>query len=197
VSAVFLGSFVASHDLPQQNEPRIAFLGRSNVGKSALINLLTGSKIARISKTPGRTQTLNLYLVDEKRIFGDFPGYGFAKVSKQQKKIFDALVRKFLNRESFECAVQIVDSRHPDMESDLQLQRWLHASGLPSVIVLNKSDKLNQSERVKAQRHAEQLFAGHPWIFASTVTQEGKQELEKLLEQMMPEHRAKRNVRTE
>ena len=185
MSAVFLGSFVATQELPERNEPKIAFLGRSNVGKSALINLLTGTGIAKVSKTPGRTQTLNLYLIDQKWIFGDFPGYGFARVSKEQKKLFELMIRKFLTAEQFDYAIQIVDARHPGVESDLQLQEWLHACGLPHVIVLNKSDKLNQSERARAERQAQELFPGRQLLFASTVNKEGKRELEKLLHELM------------
>jgi GTP-binding protein len=184
VSAVFLGSFVASSTLPPQKRPRIAFLGRSNVGKSSLINLLTGTKIARVSKTPGKTQVLNLYEVGNRWILGDFPGYGFAKVSKQQKKQFQMLVNRFLNEEHFQFAVQIVDSRHPAMSADLELHDWLLSSELKH-LVLNKSDKLNQKERNAAAEQAVVSFPGTTILFASTVTKEGKRELEKILDAFM------------
>ena len=109
-------------ELPEVDGIWIAFLGRSNVGKSSLINLLTKSSIARVSKTPGRTQALNLFRVEDKWIFGDFPGYGYAKVSKQIRHDWDRLIRKFLTAENFQHAIQIVDSRHPGLEADLQLQ---------------------------------------------------------------------------
>ena len=181
MSALFLGSFVASGKLPAQKQPRIAFLGRSNVGKSSLINLLSGTKIARVSKTPGKTQALNLYAVEDRWIFGDFPGYGFAKVSKQQKKQFQMLVNRFLNEENFQFAVQIVDSRHPAMSADLELHDWLLSSALKHLVVLNKSDKLNQKERDAARNQALVSFPGTAIVFASTVTKEGKREIEKML----------------
>jgi GTP-binding protein len=184
VSAVFLGSFVAKNPLPKQQRPWIAFLGRSNVGKSSLINLLAGTKIAKVSKTPGKTQTLNLFAVDEKWVFGDFPGYGFAKVSKQQRKQFQKLVDHFLNEEHFHFAVQIVDSRHPAMSTDMELHDWLRASGLKHMIVLNKSDKLNQKERSETIQQARENFPGAAIIFASTLTKEGKREIEKILSQL-------------
>ena len=181
VAIEFLGSYVGDQELPAAKQPRIAFLGRSNVGKSSLINLLTSTNIARVSKTPGRTRALNLFRIHERWIFGDFPGYGFAKVSKQERKQWEGLIEKYLTAENFSFAVQIVDSRHPDMDSDIQLRNWLIQRNLRCVVVLNKSDKLNQKERVEADRKAKQIFSGQPLLFASTLTKEGKRELEKIL----------------
>ena len=93
MTATFLGSFVAGQDLPESDQPRVAFLGRSNVGKSSLINLITAGKVARVSKTPGRTRMLNLFKVDH-LVFGDFPGYGYAKVSKTERKQWEALIER-------------------------------------------------------------------------------------------------------
>jgi len=167
--------------LPKGREPRIAFLGRSNVGKSSLINLLTGSKIARVSKTPGRTRALNLFRVEEQCVFGDFPGFGFAAVSKQERRQWEKLIEKFLRPQYFRLAVHIVDSRHLAMESDLQLRDWLKSSEMDFVTVFSKADKLNQKERAEATRKADELLFGQPLLFASTVTKEGKRELEKIL----------------
>jgi len=181
VSAVFLGSFVAPNSLPHQKQPRVAFLGRSNVGKSSLINLLSGTKIARVSKTPGKTQTLNLYAINERWIFGDFPGYGFARVPEQQRKLFQMLVNRYLNEDHFKYAIQIVDSRHPAMPADLELHEWLLSSGLKHLVVLNKSDKLNQKERNATEKQALVSFPGAAIIFASTLTKEGRREIDKIL----------------
>jgi GTP-binding protein len=183
VGAIFLGSFV-SGELPQQKEPRVAFLGRSNVGKSSLINLLSGNRIARVSKTPGRTQTLNLYRISDRWILGDFPGYGFANVSKETRKSWERLVRNFLKPENFQHAIQIVDARHVGMENDLVLRDWLKSQAIETTVVLNKSDKLNQKMRVDAERKARNVFSGQPLLFASAVSREGKKELEKILENM-------------
>ena len=190
MGVVFLGSFLVTERLPNRKERKIAFLGRSNVGKSSLINLLTGAQIARISKAPGRTQAVNLYEVDQKWIFGDFPGYGFARVSRKERKQFELLIEKFLTAEYFEHAIQIVDARHPGMEMDLQLHKWLSLRKLPHHIVLNKVDKLNQRQKVEAERQARKTFAGQPLLFASTFTKEGKRELEKILQELTAdEHR--------
>ncbi len=186
MSAVFLGSFVAPNPLPKQKQPRVAFLGRSNVGKSSLINLLAGTKIAKVSKTPGKTQTLNLFAVEDRWVFGDFPGYGFAKVSKGQRKNFQRLVDHFLNEEHFQYAIQIVDSRHPAMSTDMELHDWLKSSGVKHLVVLNKSDKLNQKERNATRKQAAISFPGAAIIFASTMTNEGKREIEKILNQVTP-----------
>jgi GTP-binding protein len=187
MGSVFLGSFVAGQSLPSRREPKVAFLGRSNVGKSSLINLLTRSQIARVSKTPGRTRLLNLFLVDDRMIFGDFPGYGFARVSKQERLQWEQLIDRFLTPDNFQYAVHIVDSRHPGLDMDLQLQDWLHRRGIPHVMVLNKIDKLNQKERAKADREARNAFPGQSLLFVSTVTKEGKRELEKILQNISEE----------
>ena len=184
MSVEFLGSFTPTSKLPEVDGIWIAFLGRSNVGKSSLINLLTKSSIARVSKTPGRTQALNLFRVEEKWIFGDFPGYGYAKVSKQIRHEWDRLIRKFLTAENFQHAIQIVDSRHPGLEADLQLHAWLNQQRLNHTIVLMKSDKLNRKERVEADRKALDAFPGQPPLFVSTQTKEGKDEIRQLLESL-------------
>ena len=184
---------MTGQELPALNMPRIAFLGRSNVGKSSLINLLTGTDIARVSKTPGRTQALNLFEVPLLRkegagrgsvIFGDFPGYGFAKVSQQDRRRFARLIDEFLTSRYFGYAVLIVDARHPGLDSDLEAESWLIAQKLPHVIVMNKADKLNRKERADAEKKAQQSFSSPHLLFASTFTKEGKRELEKNLQQV-------------
>ncbi len=184
MSSEFLGSFTAASELPELKGIWIAFLGRSNVGKSSLINLLTRSTIARVSKTPGRTQALNLFGVEEKWIFGDFPGFGYARVSKQMRHDWNRLIRKFLTAEYFQLAIQIVDSRHPGMDADVKLNEWLSRQRLPHRIVLSKSDKLNRKERADADRKAREAFPGQPPLFVSAQTKEGKHELRKILESL-------------
>ncbi len=175
---------MAAQKLPRQSGPQIAFLGRSNVGKSSLINLLAGSRIARVSKTPGRTRMLNLFRIDDRYVFGDFPGYGFARVSKKERKEWKTLIESFLNREYFQYAIQIVDARHPGLDLDLHLVEWLQNQSIPGLIVLNKADQLNQKERIEAGRKAREAFPGRSLLFASTVTKEGKQEMEMILQKL-------------
>lgn len=184
-TAVYIGSFTVGQQLPNSNEPRVAFLGRSNVGKSSLINWMTGTQIARVSKTPGRTRALNLFEIKGRMILGDFPGYGYARVSREERREWERLIQKFLTPEFFQCALQIVDARHPGMESDVLLQEWMIDQGLPYMIVLNKADKLNRKERVVAGREAQKAFPGQPLLFASTVSSEGKRELEKNLQNLI------------
>jgi len=181
VAAVFLGSYFPNRRLPERKEPGIAFLGRSNVGKSSVINLVTDSAIARVSKTPGRTQCLNLYLVDDNWVLGDFPGYGYAKVSKKQRRLLETILEKFLLAQYFRFAVQVIDARHPGLESDIQVQDWLKAERLPFLIVMNKVDKLNRKERAEVERQAKKMFVHQPLLFVSTKTKEGKKELQGML----------------
>jgi GTP-binding protein len=139
---------------PSDRLPEIAFLGRSNVGKSSLINALTGQKgLAFTSSTPGRTQTINFYRIDGAFYFVDLPGYGYARVPPERllewKKLIDAYLEK---RETLKISCLILDARRGWMEKDLLLKRWLEANGRPYVVVATKFDKVNQSEAERGLR---------------------------------------------
>jgi len=139
---------------PGDRLPEIAFLGRSNVGKSSLINALTGQKgLAFTSNTPGRTQTINFYRVDAKFYFVDLPGYGYARVPPghqlEWKKLIDAYLQ---GRETLELSCLILDARRGWMEKDLDLKRWLEHHGRSYLVVATKTDKLNQSELERGMR---------------------------------------------
>jgi len=154
LQAEFVVSSGQPDSFPSGSLPEIAFLGRSNVGKSSLINALTGyKKLAFTSNTPGRTQTINFYRVDEKFYLVDLPGYGYARVPKgftdQWKKLIDSYLS---NRESLVLSCLIIDTRRGWMEKDLDLKRWLDHYCRPYLVVATKTDKLNQAEQERGLR---------------------------------------------
>jgi GTP-binding protein len=146
---VFLASAGSPSEFPPGGLPEIAFLGRSNVGKSSLINALTGQKgLAFTSNTPGRTQTINFYRVDDSFLFVDLPGYGYARVPTSFKEQWKQLIEQYLNnRETLQLSCLILDSRRGWMDQDLDLKAWLEHHGRPYLVVATKIDKLNQSEQ--------------------------------------------------
>ena len=147
-----IANFVVSSSkpdtFPQERLPEVAFLGRSNVGKSSLINALIGQKkLAFTSNTPGRTQTINFYRVDETMFFVDLPGYGYARVPAHFAQEWKVLIDQYLeHRETLKLSCLILDTRRGWMEKDLDLKRWLEHHGRPYLVVATKTDKLNQSE---------------------------------------------------
>ena len=147
VKVQFLGSFPG--ELPAASLPEVAMAGRSNVGKSSAINtLLMRKKAARVSKTPGRTQAINLFNVDEAFILADLPGYGFAKVPEAVQVRWKALVEGYLGgRSTLRLVVSLVDGRHGPQKLDVALIGGLRAAGLPYVVVATKVDKLPRSKR--------------------------------------------------
>jgi GTP-binding protein len=147
-SAEFVTSAVAPEGYPSERLPEIAFMGKSNVGKSSLINsLLGGRKLARTSSTPGRTQLINFFRVNGAFLFVDLPGYGYAKVPVAIKKQWGAMVENYLaNRKELVLSILIVDSRHAPTQNDLQLKSWLEHHELPYVIVATKADRLSNNQ---------------------------------------------------
>ena len=154
MQAEFILSSASAAQFPADELPEVAFLGRSNVGKSSLINALTGQrKLAFTSNTPGRTQTINFYRVDGKVSFVDLPGYGYARVPKQFVVEWKKLIEQYLEkRQSLTLSCLILDARRGWMEMDLDLKRWLEVHGRPYLVIATKSDKLNQSEQERGLR---------------------------------------------
>lgn len=150
--AQFLTSVGKLSQLPEDVGYEVAFAGRSNAGKSSAINVLTNNQqLARTSKTPGRTQLINYFSLDESRCLVDLPGYGYAKVSKQVKQEWDALLDGYLrSRQSLRGLILLMDCRHPLKEFDQQLIQWCAASDLPLHILLTKSDKLKRGAAATA-----------------------------------------------
>ncbi|MBS1855513.1 MAG: YihA family ribosome biogenesis GTP-binding protein [Acidobacteria bacterium] len=148
LKAEFVVSSGKPDSFPKDRLPEIAFLGRSNVGKSSLINALTGRKgLAFTSSTPGRTQTINFYRIDGGMYFVDLPGYGYARVPAKFAGQWKVLIEEYLRkRDTLQLSCLILDARRGWMEHDLDLKRWLEHYGRPYLVVATKTDKLNQSE---------------------------------------------------
>ena len=179
MAARFIISAAKPDQFPQDAEPEVAFLGRSNVGKSSLLNALVGSgELARVSAQPGRTQLINFFQVDGGFRFVDLPGYGYAKVPLEIARSWKALIESYLvGRPNLKLAVVLVDSRRGWMEKDIELRDWLNASKLPFVVVATKADKLkSQRERHLSQQALRAGYAGD-WIECSAVTGRGMREI--------------------
>ncbi|MEJ7617555.1 MAG: ribosome biogenesis GTP-binding protein YihA/YsxC [Pyrinomonadaceae bacterium] len=175
-STDFLKSAFTKNDWPPANLPEIAFLGRSNVGKSSLINSLLGVKgLARTSSTPGRTQSLNFFLINERFRFVDLPGYGYARVPRAIRDTWGEMVTDYLaNRTVLVLSIQIVDLRHEPTKQDLQLHEWLQHHSQPQLVVATKSDKLSQNEVKRNTERARKLLVGSNLVGYSAVTGTGR-----------------------
>jgi GTP-binding protein len=145
----YIGSFERDHQCPKPNRPEYAFIGRSNVGKSSLINMLCQKKdLAHTSKSPGKTQLMNFFDVDNSWYLVDLPGYGYAKVSKKRRGAWEQMIERYLvTRENLQCAFVLIDSRHELQKIDLEFISWLGERSIPFVIVFTKIDKVKASER--------------------------------------------------
>lgn len=184
-NAVFESAAGTANQLPESNLPEVVFSGRSNVGKSSLINKLVSRKaLARVSATPGKTGTINFYKLPELRLV-DLPGYGYAKVSFVEKQRWAELVEGYFNADRNLClTIQIIDMRHPATKDDISMLSYLHECGFPFIIVLTKSDKLNKTERVSRMlAFDEELkdFSAVKLIPFSSITGEGAEEIKQLI----------------
>ena len=189
-NAEFKSAFGNSKQLPKSDLPEIVFSGRSNVGKSSLINKLVNRKSrARVSATPGKTGTINFYSLNEAMLV-DLPGYGYAKVSFSEKERWAELVEGYFNsNRNISLVVQIIDMRHTPSKYDLNMIEYLNSNGFPFIIVMTKSDKL---KKLKKEKRLEELdielkeYNNIKQIPFSSVTSEGleevKAEIEKHLE---------------
>ncbi len=160
--------------LPPATLPEVAFAGRSNVGKSSLLNALTGrNALARVSHTPGRTQQLNFFNLNQRLLLVDMPGYGYAKVSKQMKKEWEELIRDYLRgRPTLQCVYVLIDSRHGLKDADQDILKLLGESGVAARIVLTKCDKASAAEiKASGESIAEGIRknpAIHPDLFQTS-----------------------------
>jgi GTP-binding protein len=174
-SAKFIAAALSPESFPKDRRPEIVFTGRSNVGKSSLINSLLGVKgLARTSSTPGRTQSINFFLINDEFYFVDLPGYGYAKTSKENRRAWGKLIEKYLaERQQLVLSILIVDARHEPSPLDLQMKSWLQHSGIPYLVVSTKVDKLSSNERRRSRERAEQILKTDRVIPYSSLTGEG------------------------
>jgi len=171
-------------DCPAPDKPEFAFIGRSNVGKSSLINMLTGKKsLAKISSKPGKTQLINHFEIDESWFLVDLPGYGWSKVSKQKKADWGIMIEQYLlNRENLACLFVLIDSRLEPQSIDYEFITWLGENEIPFVMIFTKTDKQskNKFQSIKA-KHIRQLknnWEEMPLLLeSSAIDQTGKEKI--------------------
>jgi GTP-binding protein len=190
--AKFLRSAMDPAHFPRDGKPEIAFIGRSNVGKSSLLNALLGrQEMARTSSTPGKTQCINFFDIDRRYYLVDLPGYGFAKVPKTIKDAWNRLMHQYLSgRETLRLAVLLLDARHAPSEADLGMLGMLEDNAVPTLIVATKSDKLSNNQlqnSLRTMRKALELEAEALVVPCSTVTGRGIKDVwQVVLDQVAP-----------
>jgi len=174
---------------PEPNLPEYAFIGRSNVGKSSLINMLTDNKkLAKISGSPGKTQLINHFLINDKWYLVDLPGYGFAKSSKKAREKWGLMIRKYLvKRKNLLCIFILIDSRLSPQKADIDFINWIGINKLPFVIIFTKTDKLNkiqltQNINLFKNRLLENWEELPQFFISSAKTKSGKEEILNFIE---------------
>jgi GTP-binding protein len=174
-STRFVKSATGPEHYPADGRPEMAFLGRSNVGKSSLINSLLGTRgMARTSRTPGRTQLINFFLINEEFYFVDLPGYGYARVPVEIKRLWGPMVERYLaTRPNLVLSTIIIDLRHEPTPLDLQMKEWLSSRGKPFMVVATKADKLSRNEERSSLTRASRALGGAEIIPYSAVTRAG------------------------
>lgn len=180
--------FVSSHanisKCPPPDKPEVAFIGRSNVGKSSLINMLTNrNKLAKVSVSPGKTQTINHYLINERWYLVDLPGFGYAKVNKSLRYEWGKMIEEYLlKRENLDCLFILIDSRLEPQKIDIGFINWSGQKGIPCCLVYTKLDKLNKTQFLRNKKLMEQELLQSweqlpPMLATSSVKKTGKTEL--------------------
>lgn len=189
--AEHLGSGREAKHWPKPTLPEYAFIGRSNVGKSSLVNMLCGiNKLARVSNTPGRTRNVEHFKVENAWLLADLPGYGFAKVSLDERAAWKKMIDAYLlERENLQCVFVLIDSRLEPQKSDLDMVQWLGESGIPFCLVFTKSDKLGVNQVISNvaafKRVLKKTWEKLPTIFiTSSETRKGREELLQFIEEV-------------
>lgn len=180
-SAEFITSASRPEQYPREDLPEMAFAGRSNVGKSALINcLVQRRKLVRTSRTPGRTQLINFFKINSAFMFVDLPGYGYARVSQSLRATWGPMVETYFDsRPNLRGIVQIMDLRHPPTPDDVSLWNWLADKKIPAIPVLTKADKLSRAKWKPLAQAAGRILGISPsdFIFFSAETRQGRDQL--------------------
>ncbi|MGQ4807348.1 putative GTP-binding protein EngB [Candidatus Entotheonellaceae bacterium PAL068K] len=189
-TAEFLGSATATAQYPPQPLPEIAFAGRSNVGKSSLINTLVHRRgLVKTSATPGKTQTLNFFLINQRFVLVDLPGYGYAKVPRTIQARWQPMVETYLQqRHTLRAVVHIVDLRHAPTEQDQQLRDWLQHQGVTVLTVATKADKIKAGKRgvqIGQVRRGLAMPPAEPLVVFSARSREGRLQLWQRLEALL------------
>ncbi len=190
LSAEFLLSAVSAEHYPRQPMPEVAFAGRSNVGKSSLINTLLMHKgLAKTSSTPGKTQAINFFVINQRCMLVDLPGYGYAKVPQRVKATWGKMIETYLQkREWLRAVVQIVDVRHAPTPLDQQLREWLIHYDIEIITVATKADKLKRSQRDKQAGNVRRVLGmapEEPLYLFSALNREGRQPLWGRLDELL------------
>jgi GTP-binding protein len=191
-SATFIKSSTKLSQCPPPNLPEFAFIGRSNVGKSSLINMLVGnSKLAKISSKPGKTQTMNHFEVNASWYLVDLPGYGFASVSQTTREAWSKMMENyFLKRENLSCVFVLIDSRLSPQQSDLEFINWLGGNHVPMTLVFTKTDKLSKNQLAASMQRFKKKI-GETWdeiptlVPSSIKTKKGKEEILQIIEEVI------------
>lgn len=194
LSAEFISSYADVSKCPLADKPEFAFIGRSNVGKSSLINMLTNSKkLAKTSVKPGKTQTINHFLINSAWYLVDLPGYGFASVSKSLRAGFGKMIENYvLKRENLTCLFILIDARLPPQANDLDFIEWAGTRNVPLALIFTKIDKLKRNELQKNLTQYENTLLGR-WeelpsiILTSAEKGNGKEEILALIDELIKE----------
>ncbi|MBC5630052.1 YihA family ribosome biogenesis GTP-binding protein [Clostridium sp. NSJ-6] len=178
----FITSAVKRNQYPVDVRPEVAFVGRSNVGKSSIINALTNrKKLAKVSQTPGKTRLINFFLINDEMYLVDLPGYGYAKVSKKEKESWGKTIETYLiEREQLKKVVLLVDSRHKPTADDILMHEWIKHFGYKVIVIATKSDKLSNNEIGKSKKLIKETLKLGPedeFYLFSSVKKNGKEEL--------------------
>lgn len=187
--SAYVASAVLFEQYPEATVPEIALAGRSNVGKSSLINtLINRHGLARTSSQPGKTQTINFYLINDDWYFVDLPGYGFARVSRDTREQWGTMIERYLNKRTVLQEIwQLIDIRHPPTEQDGQMFEWLRFHNFPHILIATKADKISKNQRMKSLKIIKNQLAvkDEDIVVFSAQTGEGREKLLQRVEKIL------------